>query len=624
MSMINPSTDQRVRDALEEELQRRSRELQHLLLESRQIDGFLGIAQSVELRALLERRQAEIGLSTLRCLAEWYRVGGEFRLSAPRGIGESSRMQTPRPAAGGRLDTPREPPRTTARALEPRASVRPDAAGRSMLPFDPIPPEPVEPWPPETPGLDASEDCAHETVLPNRERPTAETRHRTAEPLPAREERSFRAEPARLEGAAPEPMRPELHRPDLNRPDPGRGLAHRSDLHRTEPGRMVTPLPAHTPAETPPDVGDPPTEESVGRLADHFLTRPEYKDPASADWRTELMIVLAALQPAVDDDVESEKVYRGIRECDRWRVLPRDVQRGLVGMCAARLRRLQDERGYAGVRIEEGFSRLSAYSKREQPGFVFGLSRNHRPLRETWEEDAEAIWDRLYASAPIPVAAAPNHERLLVEVERLAPEVEAAPAEAKEAVLGQLRRAVKEALKGGVSARDPRLLRHCAGVAELLDAPEFRALRKHIRAYRKDESDERVEEKEPGSIVPADWRWWTRTRGRRAILIGGEPREPNRVRLRDAFGFAELEWEPAEHRRNALIAVRDRVRGGKIDLVVLLGAFIGHDADEIILPACRERGIDWVHVDKGYGIVRLRRSIERFLDPGGEIGEVSP
>ncbi|HNH49638.1 MAG TPA: hypothetical protein PKY30_21520, partial [Myxococcota bacterium] len=66
---------------------------------------------------------------------------------------------------------------------------------------------------------------------------------------------------------------------------------------------------------------------------------------------------------------------------------------------------------------------------------------------------------------------------------------------------------------------------------------------------------------------------------------------------------------------NSLQTVRDRVRAGKVDLVIMLGAFVGHDADDVILPACRDRGVDWVHVDKGYGIVRIRHAIERFLDP---------
>ena len=38
---------------------------------------------------------------------------------------------------------------------------------------------------------------------------------------------------------------------------------------------------------------------------------------------------------------------------------------------------------------------LTAYSKREQPGFVVGLSRSHRPVRGAWNEDAAAWYERL-------------------------------------------------------------------------------------------------------------------------------------------------------------------------------------------------------------------------------------
>ena len=82
-----------------------------------------------------------------------------------------------------------------------------------------------------------------------------------------------------------------------------------------------------------------------------------------------------------------------------------------------------------------------------------------------------------------------------------------------------------------------------------------------------------------------------------------------RQRIQRVFQFSELEWYPAEFRRNPLQTVRERVKAGKVDFVIILGAFVGHDADEIVLAACKERGVDCVHVDKGYGVSRIRASI---------------
>lgn len=394
----------------------------------------------------------------------------------------------------------------------------------------------------------------------------------------------------------------------------------RDEIRKEEPSREERRdrRPEESRPEPPVDA-EPVSDESVARLAEHFRAGPAFREIPPVDWRAELGSVLPSLAIAHDDEAELERIYKGVRESDRWRLLPRDIQRALVGLMASRLRRLQDEHGTNSPRIEESFSRLSAFSKREQPGYVIGLSRHHRPLRESWEDDAESYWDRLTAWLPeptVPVAVPPNQEKLLRELDAAAKELQAeTPPEVRDAVETQFRRVVREALKIGISSRDSRLARICAPHVELLEGVEYRVLRRTIRELLLEDAAEKEEDAGVSSVIPEDWRWWGRTRGRRAVMVGGDPREPNRLRIKDAFQLAELDWEPAEFRRNSLIAVRDRVRAGKVDLVIILGSFVGHDADEVILPACRERGVDWVHVDHGYGLVRLCRAIERFLDP---------
>ncbi len=357
------------------------------------------------------------------------------------------------------------------------------------------------------------------------------------------------------------------------------------------------------------------SDDAKKQLADRFgkafvVGTARAPDTAPRDWRLELGAVLSAFDhPADDDDAEIARITRAIAEADRWRPFPKEVQRDLVGLCATRLRRLQDERERNG--IDELFSHLSAWSKREHPGFVNGLSRGHRPTRASWSEDAEAYITRL--SVPSVEAPRPNVEKILRDIAGVMPDLDVPDAGIREAVQSQFRRLLRQALDAGASPRDPRLVKVCAARMVDLEGHEFRALRHHAREDAEAEADE-AEDARPAAI-PEDWKWWGRTRGKRAIMVGGDPREPNRLRLMEAFAFGELEWLPAEGRRNSLQAARDRVRAGKVDVVIILGSFVGHDADEVILPACREHSVDWVHIDRGYGIVRTKRAIERFLEP---------
>lgn len=362
-------------------------------------------------------------------------------------------------------------------------------------------------------------------------------------------------------------------------------------------------------------VARPPsaTGDNLRTLAKHFEAGAQLRNEGVVtNWEEVLGKVVAALgEPGDDGDAEVAVLYGVIREADRWRGLPREVQRTLVGLVTARLRRAQDEMGVSGTRLDDSFSMLSAWSKREQPGWVNGLSRGHYPTRSSWTADAEAYAARLPRADLVP-AVQENLEKLLGAVNEFSAEFGSAPAEAMEAVATQFRALVRKALDGGVRPTDPRLLKLCAPHAELFEAPEFRALR---RALREDAEPAEGEDDDKAPPLPPDWAWWGRTRYRRGVLVGGDPREPNRERLERAFGFGELDWVGTEFKRNHLQTVRDRVRAGKVDIVIILGSFVGHDADEIILPAARECGVDWVHVDKGYGIVRVRRAIERFLDP---------
>jgi hypothetical protein len=59
--------------------------------------------------------------------------------------------------------------------------------------------------------------------------------------------------------------------------------------------------------------------------------------------------------------------------------------------------------------------------------------------------------------------------------------------------------------------------------------------------------------------IEPGWRLLPLVRGRTAILLGGDPREPNRERLERAFQLASLEWPSIEGPRKVEAAV-ERIR----------------------------------------------------------------
>ena len=384
------------------------------------------------------------------------------------------------------------------------------------------------------------------------------------------------------------------------------------------------------PAENPPaavpaqkrDTPRPPpspaaTTVALAGLKDHIEGGGAFPTPPTPvideDWQRTLARCLLELVPAREAEGDLNNTLSVISRAESWTGLPAEVQRSLAGALAARLRSLQEHSFPDDRRVAHGFGILSAFMKRERPGFVSGLSRTHRPRRGTWEADADAFLERLNDLLPAPPQDSPNFQKKLAAIEVLVKELDVAPEELRDAVVAQMRRETAALLAAGLAARNPRLVRIVAPAAAHLDAPEFRVLRRAIRDDQ-DAGEEDDESEARTGALPADWPWWPRTRGRRAVMIGGSPRELNRARLQEAFGFGELDWLPAEFRRNSLQVVRDRVKADGVDLVILLRSFVGHDADQVILPACREHEVGWVSVEQGYGVVRVKQAIERFLD----------
>lgn len=456
----------------------------------------------------------------------------------------------------------------------------------------------------ETPKLGARPPVADEAELVPEDAPLPEPPAEIAPPLESGPLREF--VPVDEAGTAPV--------------EPGPGpLAEALPPAEAAPS---APYAVPSPVLGPPRPGrpsaPPASVEALTGLKSRFEGGGAFPVPETdPDWPVALAGILRDLVSGKDPDADLDAILRVVEGWDRWSGFPPDAQRLLAGHLAARLRTLQEGPFPEDRRIGHAFGILSAFMKKARPGFVSGLARSHRPARETWEADADAFFDRLLDMIPAPLEAAPNLQRKLEGVEALVREIETAPAEARSAVEAQVRREIAALLAAGLSARHPRLIRICGPLLSLLEGGEFRALRRAVRDDQEARDEEAGEDAAEAAhnALPGDWAWWGRTRGRRAVMVGGSPREPNRVRLEGAFGFAELDWMPAEFRRNSLQAVRDRVRAGGVDLVLILRSLVGHDADQVILPACREMDVAWVSVEQGYGVARVRQAIERYLEP---------
>jgi multidrug efflux pump subunit AcrA (membrane-fusion protein) len=104
------------------------------------------------------------------------------------------------------------------------------------------------------------------------------------------------------------------------------------------------------------------------------------------------------------------------------------------------------------------------------------------------------------------------------------------------------------------------------------------------------------------------------TRGRHAVLVGGEAREERRRQLEQVFGFESLDWVPSEGSRPFLLrTLEQRIRAHEVDLVMLLGEFVGHAVSETLGPVCAAEQVVCLVLDQGDSPAQIADAIRRTL-----------
>jgi hypothetical protein len=274
--------------------------------------------------------------------------------------------------------------------------------------------------------------------------------------------------------------------------------------------------------------------------------------------------------------------------------------------------------------LREIFPRLVGISKQYMPGYIEAFSRGFETdwdayVVEATEQLQQAV-DAIRRDRDVDLrrreAAAREQEQ-----RRLAQEAgRAAVAELRDITAGpgfaeddERRARFFVALDAAIKAlgmSDPQLLELLRPHADLLAGNPYRGLRRNLE--RPDPESARQEEIDAQREQHADLR--VATRGRKAVMIGGDIREEKRRVLQAVFEFDELEWVPYESARPVQIkSLEQRVRNHGMDLILILKEFVGHHVSESLRPLCEEHGIPCLMVEHGYGTHQVAESLRRGL-----------
>jgi hypothetical protein len=204
---------------------------------------------------------------------------------------------------------------------------------------------------------------------------------------------------------------------------------------------------------------------------------------------------------------------------------------------------------------------------------------------------------------PEPPLVPPDPARALVAVERAVQDPSA-----------DLGARVLQAVQAGIGQRHPRLLLALRGQLHRLGhMPGLETLKSALMsASRPDPIEEELLEEASTLELAKEWPHLGLTEGKRAALVGGDPRPAATERIRAAFRFSRVDWESQDVRRMRVLA--DRVRGRSVDLVLLLRALEAHAETSTVLQACRDSEVPWVMVEAGYGVNQVRLALERFVE----------
>ena len=326
--------------------------------------------------------------------------------------------------------------------------------------------------------------------------------------------------------------------------------------------------------------------------------------------------------PELSKEIEDGSIHFGALEARE--------QKAQLMIWIGRLRRLQGmnftEGGEETVALEGIFRRLVGLSKQYMPGYIDAFQEGYVADWDQYIADAQEQF-RLAAevSARDRELKSAREEQMIREMERKRQSqtlyrdalrdlraviaAHALPGEGMDEFLGAILKAIN--LGGG---SDNELLDLVKPYRELITGGDFRVLRKHLDRIR--DEDSKVEEDSALRVKFAELIGLTK--GKKALMIGGAAREDARRTNQQFFEFSELEWEPYESTRPALMkSLEQRVKNRGIDLVLILKEFVAHHVPERLRPLCEESGIPCLMVEHGYGANQIAEALRSILKVAG-------
>lgn len=426
------------------------------------------------------------------------------------------------------------------------------------------------------------------------------------------------------EVSAIEPSAPQLEVPRVDPapvPIAPSARCESSESKTEDPIPPVEGLPDDDPTdEAPPPNPLPP--ELVARLQGRFASGAGFVDETPEVVQTSLPHAIASrlgaprrLSTASAWRHEVDLLLGEAQEQRGWQRATAAARHELVCYLVARARYLQDEARVQSppadsvAQLRQVFGALSGYQETRGLRFVNGLSRRQRPAAGTWWAEASVWWRKLAERAGIDPGPDTDHLLLAVQSALTAPIHPPAAVDC-----------VERAIQGGLSSDDQALLALVEPHAHLfLQTGRLKTLRTVLKVRaRTDRGDDPAQ----GAVAPDEpavevgHEVVAFTRGRRALLVGGDRTNAAVDQTLDALELAELRRESGKRVRR-VESMAEQVKAGTVDLVLFIRGFISHKVTELLLPACKAGDVEVVWVDDGYGAAAIVRALEGVVERGG-------
>jgi hypothetical protein len=266
------------------------------------------------------------------------------------------------------------------------------------------------------------------------------------------------------------------------------------------------------------------------------------------------------------------------------------------------------------------FSKLVGLSKEYEPGYIEAFQINFtcdwdqfiREAGEQVEQAREAVRRKREAERPYGDGTMHLSERArsgrdssqnaLDELKTILIRYNL-PDEGVEEFRATLNRAV-----AGLGATHPQLLDLVMPFRDMIESwNEFGSLRRNLdRAYDEDETCDTVHD--PFDDLRSV------TRGMRALLIGGVPREETRRLIERVFDFGKLDWHDNDDSRQGMAeGFEQRVRSRSVDLVLILKDALSDPGADMFRLLCEQYGITCLVVDQGHSPAQIGEALRRGL-----------